>query len=76
MAICVVLAEPNPANEHMSDTGQKPNLDEMTKPRERAGDSAYLAWAGAKTRKAVADDAANPEGRASLDAVMRKHGVR
>lgn len=60
----------------MSDLSTKPDLDEMIRPREAAGEPVYLAWAEQKIRKAVADDDANPQGRASLDAVMRKHGVR
>lgn len=60
----------------MNEIDQKPTLEELTKPRAASGDADHLAWSEKKIRKAIADDEANPEGRASLDAIMRKHGVR
>ena len=61
----------------MSDTDQDtPSTAEMTEPRPATGEPEYLLWAERKIRKSIADDDANPQGRASLDAVMKKHGVR
>lgn len=56
----------------MSDIDHKPTVEELTKP----SDADHFAWSEKKIRKAIADDEANPEGRASLDVVMRKRGVR
>lgn len=60
----------------MSKTQPEPSTDEMTEPADASGAPDYLAWVDIKIRRAIADDDANPEGRATLETVKKRHGAR